>query len=100
MASSLRLATGNYFDISLVLKILLQELEIELTRLENQDFEAIFNSYNKRLFRLDAVAVYSTKTAPAFNAILRGVTTSGLLVLENDSSRRDTYNLKEIKYHF
>jgi len=46
------------------------------------------------------VAVYSSKTLPAFNAILRGVTTSGLLVLENNSSQRDTYNLKEIKHHF
>lgn len=100
LASSLRLATGNYFDISLVLKMLLQELEIELTRLENQDFEAIFNSYNKKLFRLDTVAVYSTKTAPAFNAILRGVSKSGLLVLEHEASQRHTYNFKEIKYHF
>ena len=100
LASSLRLASGNYFDVSLVLKILLQELKIQLTRLENQDFDAIFNSYNQVLFRLNAVAVYSANTAPAFNAILRGVTTSGLLVLENDSSKRDTYNFKEIKYHF
>ena len=100
MASSLRLATGNYFDVSLVCKTLLQQLEIELTRLENGDFEAIFNSYNQKLFRLDTVAVYSSNALPAFNAILRGVTKRGLLVLENDSSKRKTYNLKEIKYNF
>ena len=100
LASSLRLATGNYFDISLVRKILLQQLEIELTRLENGDFESIFSSYNQKLYRLDTVAVYSSKTLPAFNAILRGVTKRGLLVLENDFSKRETYNLKEIKYHF
>lgn len=100
LASSLRLATGNSFDVSLVLGLLLQQLKIQLTRLENQEFEAIFNSYNQKLFRLDTVAVYSNNTTRPFNAILRGVTKSGLLVLEDDSSQRDTYNLKEIKYHF
>ena len=100
LASSLRLATGNYFDISLVLEVLLQQLKIQLTRVDNQDFEAIFNSYNQNLFRLDIVAVFSTNTKVPFNAILRGVTKSGLLVLEDETSQRDTYSLKEIKYHF
>jgi BirA family biotin operon repressor/biotin-[acetyl-CoA-carboxylase] ligase len=100
LASSLRLATGNSFDISLVLEVLLQQLKIQLTRVDNQDFEAIFNSYNQDLFRLDTVAVFSTNTKVPFNAILRGVTKSGLLVLEDEASQRDTYNLKEIKYHF
>ena len=100
LASSLRLASGNSFDISLVLEVLLLQLKIQLTRLDNQDFEAIFNSYNQDLFRLDTVAVFSTNTKVPFNAILRGVTKSGLLVLENEASQRDTYNLKEIKYHF
>jgi BirA family biotin operon repressor/biotin-[acetyl-CoA-carboxylase] ligase len=100
LASSLRLTTGNSFDISLILEVLLQQLKIQLTRLENQDLEAIFNSYNQDLFRLDTVAVFSTNTKVPFNAILRGVTKSGLLVLEDETSQRDTYNLKEIKYHF
>ena len=69
---------------------MLQQLEIELTRLENGDFESIFSSYNQNLFRLDTVAVYSSKTYAAFNAILRGVTNSGLLILENDASPEDT----------
>ena len=100
LASSLRLASGNSFDISLVLEVLLLQLKIQLTRVENQDFEAIFNSYNQDLFRLDTVAVFSTNTKVPFNAILRGVTKSGLLVLEDETSQRDTYSLKEIKYHF
>ena len=100
LASSLRLASGNSFDVSLILEMLLQQLKIQLTRLDNQDFESIFNSYNKDLFRLGTVAVFSTNTKVPFNAILRGVTKSGLLVLENEASQRDTYNLKEIKYHF
>ena len=100
LASSLRLATGNYFDVSLILEMLLQQLKIQLTRLDNQDFESIFNSYNKDLFRLDTVAVYSTKGSQPFNAILRGVTKSGLLILENEASHQKNYNLKEIKFHF
>ena len=66
LASSLRLATGNSFDISLVLEVLLQQLKIQLTRVDNQDFEAIFNSYNQKLFRLDTVAVYSNKYQGSF----------------------------------
>ena len=100
LASSLRLATGNYFDISLVLEVLLQQLKIQLTRVDNQDFESIFNSYNKDLFRLYSVAVYSTKSSQPFNAILKGVTKSGLLVLEDEASHQKNYNLKEIKFHF
>ena len=100
LASSLRLASGNSFDVSLILEMLLQQLKIQLTRLDNQDFESIFNSYNKDLFRLDTVAVYSTKGSQPFNAILRGVTKSGLLILENEASHQKNYNLKEIKFHF
>ena len=74
LASSLRLATGNSFDVSLILEMLLQQLKIQLTLVDNQDFESIFNSYNKDLFRLDTVAVYSTKSSQGLLMLyLRGL---------------------------
>lgn len=99
LAGSLRLATGNYFDISFVLDLLLQQLKKELTRVENQDFEAIFASYNQKLFKLETVAVYSTKNRPAFNAILKGVSKSGLLILEDENSQLHNFGFKDIRYH-
>ena len=99
LAGSLRLATGNYFDISFVLDLLLQKLKKELTRVENQDFEAIFASYNQKLFKLETVAVYSTKNRPAFNAILKGVSKSGLLILEDENSQLHNFGFKDIRYH-
>ncbi|MFT4942410.1 MAG: BirA family biotin operon repressor/biotin-[acetyl-CoA-carboxylase] ligase [Patiriisocius sp.] len=99
-ATSMRLLSGSSFDISEVFGKLLEHLQKHLSRLENREYKAIYNAYNHQLFRLDAVAVFSTKGGSPFNAILRGVTKEGLLLLENEAGQTDTYHLKEIKYCF
>jgi BirA family biotin operon repressor/biotin-[acetyl-CoA-carboxylase] ligase len=99
-ATSMYLATEKYFDVSEVLSVLLGCLQKQLKRIENQDFKSISQEYNRQLFRLNTVAVFSKKSGPPFNAMIKGVTKEGLLMLENEAEQLETFNLKEIKYCF
>lgn len=99
-ATSMQLSSGQVFNISEVLALLLKQLEIQLNRLENGAFSAVFDDYNRTLFKRDKVAVFSTKNKGPFNAMIKGVTKEGLLLLENEAEILETFNLKELKYHF
>jgi BirA family biotin operon repressor/biotin-[acetyl-CoA-carboxylase] ligase len=94
------LATEKLYAISEVLNVLLECLQKQLQRIEDQDFKSIFQDYNRQLFRLNTVSVFSKKSGFPFNAMIKGVTKKGLLILENESEQLETFNLKEIKYCF
>lgn len=99
-ATSMKLSHGNSFDVSQVCRLLLDHLQGQLIRLENLEYEYIYNAYNLQLFRLDTVTVFKTIGGSPFNAILKGVTREGLLLLENEANQINTYHLKEIVYCF
>lgn len=99
-ATSMHLSSGQMFKISEVLNMLLENIELRLLQIERQEFDAIFEAYNQNLFRLNKIAVFSTKEKESFNAIIKRVTEHGLLVLENERKQESLFNLKEIQYCF
>ena len=84
------------FNLEEIQKELLSSIQnrIRAYRL-GKDIEA---EYLDVLFQKDKVAVFESKSQK-FNGIIRGVTASGLLMVETEKSIRE-FDLKEIKMIF
>jgi len=97
-ATSILLATGikhNLDDLLLkVSKAILEELE----KVENGEFQYLKATYANSLFKKNTVSVFENNTGNRFNGIIKGVTDTGEIVIENEQELLNKYNLKELKY--
>ncbi|MBC8300440.1 MAG: biotin--[acetyl-CoA-carboxylase] ligase [Pelagibacterales bacterium] len=95
-ATSLKLEMKKKFNLEEIQKELLSSIQnrIRAYRL-GKDIEA---EYLDGLFQKDKVAFFESKSQK-FNGIIRGVTASGLLMVETEKSIRE-FDLKEIKMVF
>ena len=95
-ATSLKLEMKKKFNLEEIQKELISSIQnrIRAYRL-GKDIEA---EYLIGLFQKDKVAVFKSKSQK-FNGIIRGVTASGLLMVETEKSIRE-FDLKEIKMVF
>ncbi len=96
-ATSLRRITGNMFNIELILKSIVQELNNLVETKKSSTYEDVRLIYEKLLFRKDKVWNFQIAEGPFFNGIIRGVTETGRLLLEIESGEINDYGLKELK---
>lgn len=96
-ASSLYLETGSLFNIEEVLAITAKNIIQCLDRLDSGSFGSLKNDYEAKLFRRNKVAVFEDLENYRFNGIIKGVKSSGELMVETDHGRLKKYQLKEIK---
>ena len=96
-ASSLKLATGNNFNLDELLKRITDEFEEKITEITAKAETSILEEYAKNLFRKDQVSTFQLPDATFLTGIIRGVTTSGRLNIEIEDSIFKTFDLKEIK---
>ena len=95
-ASSLKNLTGKDFEIEQVMKLILSELESNLSTLPQQSFESVYTIYQKYLFQLNRVSVFRSCQEKNFSGIIRGVEPSGKLIVETEQGIIKTFSLKEI----
>lgn len=96
-ASSIKLEIGTSLDLDEVLHIIAEAVLFQLQRIEKKEFNLLKNDYEAVLFRKNDVSVFQKKTGKPFNRIIRGVTKSGELLLENEHEELEKYELKELK---
>lgn len=97
-ATSILLSTGVKQNLDeLLLKISKAILE-ELEKIENGEFQHLKAAYENSLFRKNKITVFENTKGDRFNGIIRGVTDSGEIVIENEQEILNTYYLKELKY--
>lgn len=96
-ASSVAKQTGREHELEKILGILLNKVQEGIERIENEDFERIYDDYQSKLFRKGVASTFEHRNGSIFNGIIQGVTFDGRLevLLENDSLRE--FELKEIK---
>lgn len=95
-ATSLKLETGKTFELEQVLHRLLDYLEMRLVQLENRQYKAIIDEYNKNLYKLNTVQPFS-RGDEQFDAIIEGVTNDGRLTL-NHKSKIEKYRHGSIRF--
>lgn len=99
-ATSMLLATGNKFDINEVLQLVIEEILIQLTKLDKGDYADLKIKYETSLFRKDMISVFEVKDGYRFNGKIKGVNEIGKIVIENENEILNSYQLKEIKMLF
>ncbi|SFC50934.1 BirA family transcriptional regulator, biotin operon repressor / biotin-[acetyl-CoA-carboxylase] ligase [Zunongwangia mangrovi] len=96
-ASSLKLQTGNDFDLDEILHAILEELLKRLEVLSEENETQILEEYAALMFKKDVVATFQYPNGDFFNGIIRGVTINGLLNVEIEEAVFKTFDLKEVK---
>ncbi|WP_417886367.1 biotin--[acetyl-CoA-carboxylase] ligase [Zunongwangia sp.] len=96
-AASLKIITGETFNIDEILKKLILELENRLSKLSINTERTFLEEYASKMFKKDIVSTFQEKDGKYFNGIIRGVTTQGLLNVEVEEGVFRTFDLKEVK---
>jgi len=95
-ASSLRLISGNNFDIEEILNEIISQLRIHFNLLSKSP-NAIRDAYIAQLFRLNKPSTFEDITGELFTGYIKGVSDYGYLqVLVEDEIIRE-FDLKEVK---
>ncbi|MFV8224819.1 biotin--[acetyl-CoA-carboxylase] ligase [Christiangramia aquimixticola] len=96
-ASSLKLATGNSYDLDEILEILIPEIDTALSRLSTTSEEILLKKYQENMFMLDKVTVFQKPNSDKLNGIIKGVTPDGKLLLKTEDDKLEEFGLKEIQ---
>ena len=86
-------------DKQYVFDRLKSQLEKSLFSLQSISKEILISDYLSLLWKKDKVTVFEEKGNP-FTAILRGVSSSGSLLLEDETGRVVEFNSGEIKMNY
>lgn len=95
-ATSMRLLKEQQFNLTDVLMSLLNNLNSFYDIFQRHEYFLIENQYEDLLFQKDKLCLYEDASGK-FNGLLKGVTSSGQLVLQVDQQLK-TYSLKEIGF--
>lgn len=96
-ASSLQNITQKEFDIEVIMKSILRNLQKEFLNLEELQFADIYPIYKKYLFQLNKISAFRPKEGKDFSGIIRGVLPSGELLVETENDEIKQFALKEIQ---
>lgn len=96
-ASSIRKITGKEFDIELVMKFVVRNLQREFENLDHLQFADVYPIYKKYLFQLNGVSAFRPQKGQDFSGIIRGVLPSGELLVETENDGIKEFALKEIQ---
>lgn len=99
-ASSLYLSSGVQQNIEEVFKIISEALLAELQVLETAAVSDLKVAYERSLFRKDDVSVFEDPSGKRSNGIIRGVSETGQLLVEDNHGQITPYQLKQIKLLF
>lgn len=99
-ATSLKSITGVDHDLDQLLKRLVEQVEIEMNRLEAGNLENVKQDYETALFRKEKPSTFQTLEGPRFSGFIKGVTDVGLLQIRVEGNILKTFDLKEIKLLF
>lgn len=95
-ASSLKLITGNVFDLEEVLFQIIKNLKHYFKILKRADYASLKSDYEMYLFRKDKPSTFKDREGFVFSGFIKNVTISGNLqvLLEDDIIKE--YDLKDI----
>jgi BirA family biotin operon repressor/biotin-[acetyl-CoA-carboxylase] ligase len=99
-ATSMLLATGNKYDLNEVLQHVIEEILIQLNKIEKGEHADLKIKYESSLFKKEMISVFEVPSGYRFNGIIKGVNEIGQIVIEHENKISTSYQLKEIKMLF
>ncbi|MPR32600.1 biotin--[acetyl-CoA-carboxylase] ligase [Salmonirosea aquatica] len=97
-ATSLRLETGQCFELAAQLPHLLQALEHTYLRLRGGRYEAIRNDYQSALLGYGEKRLFRGKDGRIFEGTVTGVTALGKLCIRHADGVQLEYDIKEVEW--
>lgn len=98
-AGSLKLATGNHFNLEELLIKITNKLEERIKEITSEG-DSVLKQYENKMFRRDIVSTFQYPNGDYLSGIIRGVTNSGRLKIEVEDEVFKTFDLKEVKLMF
>ena len=95
-ASSLKSITGQFYDLDELLHNILGKLHLHLDQIEEKTMAQLLPMYEKHLFRKDKPSTFTNADGELFMGFIRGVSSTGKLVLELEDHIFREYDLKEV----
>ena len=94
IATSLKNLTGIDFDLSDIIKLLIEKLESCYLRLKSGERESLWNLYQQNLYRLHEMHKFSLNGFDVYGEIM-GISNSGKLIMKIDNEIKN-FGFKEI----
>lgn len=95
---SLSLLTGKKYDLAQLLAQYEQCLQRRYSQLRKREYATLQNDYHSALYRRDELHAYALPDGTRFQGIIRGVETTGELVVEDEKGVARGYLFKEIEF--
>jgi len=97
-ATSLLLSSGKQFPREEVLYDLIQAIQTELDRINEQEIKSIQSDFEHYLYKRGEFSVFKKPQGKPFNGCIQGVNSSGELMIECEDEIVRTFKMKEIEY--
>ncbi|WP_034057432.1 biotin--[acetyl-CoA-carboxylase] ligase [Lacinutrix jangbogonensis] len=95
-ATSLKNCSGKTFNLDEVLHKFLIEFKLSFKRLESGVFEALKADYESKLFRKNKPSTFKNAEGSLFSGFIKGISSSGNLVLLLEDEIIEEFTLNEI----
>jgi BirA family biotin operon repressor/biotin-[acetyl-CoA-carboxylase] ligase len=99
-ATSMRLTTGREFNLEEVFNTVITEVMQQLNDFANHNLPNLKEKYEEILFRIEKVSSFERPDGSRFNGIIKGVTATGELLVEDQNQLLTAFELKQIKMLF
>jgi len=99
-ATSLKLLSGNHFDLDEVLYVVIKYLKYYFMLLRNEEYDFVKNEYESYLFRKNKPSTFRNAEGDMFTGIIKKISESGSLQILLEDAILKEYDLKEITLLF
>ncbi len=99
-AASLKMLSGRIFDLDLLLRELLRELQDVFTGFKKKDREKLKETYENALFKRNVPVTFELGDGSLLMGIVQGVMPDGRLSVLHENGALGTYGLKEIRMRY
>jgi len=96
-ASSLKNIMGTHFELDELLVLFIVELQIQIKKLKEGDFDELHQAYEKDLFRKDKPSTFMNVEGELFSGFIKNVTSCGKLQILLEDEILQEFRLKEVK---
>jgi BirA family biotin operon repressor/biotin-[acetyl-CoA-carboxylase] ligase len=97
-ASSLKIISGETFDLMELLNNLMIVIKKYIKILENKEFNLLKTNYVKNLYGFNKSLIFSNTDNNTFEGKICDITKDGLLVVQTTLGEMKSFDLKEIKF--
>lgn len=99
-ATSMYLSAHKKFDLDPIFECLLEQLVIQLNKIEALTMLSLKKEYESFLFRKGMISVFEDSSGKRFNGIIQGVSDQGELEIESETHAMKTFQPKALKLLF